>query len=481
MAEVPIVEPSHAASHATTTEHAPGTGLRPRLRTSRGPLLLLKITLLSLFVFPSYMVFAPIGAPGSLPQLLAIYLFGIWAASTILGAHRPLQFDHPGRSALLLLLLATFASYASLHAGWSGSSTEVGRSAADRWVLLMIAITGIAFVTTETLRTIRDVMAVVRWIIAGATFCCLIAVGQFMSHVNLVDALTPLMTGFVDNAGSNPFQARGDFLRVAGTALHSIELGVVISMLLPLAVWRALYDTARWKIYKWGHWLAVLLFIVTNAMTVSRAGMIGFIIALVTTVPFLSKLVRRWTLYLVPAGVAALYVAIPELVRTIYATATAGRSDLSVVYRIEDYPLALRLVSERPLFGAGPGTWIPVLTKDVFDNGYLFMAVTTGLLGLAALILYMTVPPLAALLVARNALSPELKVLAASAAGGGFIAAVATGTFDSFSFPLFALLSSFFVGLSGACWRMFRADEDTRVIESFPSTAGRLPRTNLGA
>lgn len=443
------------------------------MRKSPAPPLLLKVMLLSLFVFPSYMVLAPVGASGSLPQLLALGLFGLWALSSVLGQHQPLQFDHPGRSSMLFLLLVSLVSYALLYAGLSGASTEAGRSSADRWILLMLAMAGIAFVTTESLRTLPDVMNVVRWLLAGGVFCCLVAVVQFATHVNPVAWFTPLMAGFVENADTSPFQARGQFMRVSGTALHSIELGVVCSMLLPLAVWRALYDRATKKTTKMVHWMAVGLFILANAMTVSRSGLIGLIIALGTIIPFLSILARKWITFIIPIGVATLYVASPELVLTIFSTAIAGDSDSSIVYRTDDYPMVLRLLSERPLFGSGPGTWMPALQKDILDNGYLYIIVTLGASGLIALLAYMLRPLLAAFSAAKAATAPEMKLLAASAAAACLIATVATGTFDSFSFPTFALLSPFFVGLSGACWLMVRRNENSAdgslsVQTSFP-------------
>ncbi|MCU1569003.1 MAG: hypothetical protein JWQ56_3940 [Pseudarthrobacter sp.] len=443
--------------------------IRRRSRKAAGGRRLLQITLISLLIFPSYMVLAPVGHSGSVAQLLALALFALWAVSAILGLHQPAKFGHPGRPALFLLIVASCASYASLHAGLSGLSTVVGRSAADRWMLLLLAMAGICFVTTESLRTITDALAVIRWVIAGGTFCCIAAIGQFATHANPVTWLTPLMLGFIDTAEPSPFQVRGDFMRVWGTALHPIELGVISSMLLPLAVWRAIHDHNRGKMRKCLHWLAVVLFFLTIVMTVSRSGLISLAIAVVTLTPFLSRQNRKWLAFAIFATVAALYVVSPRLINTIIATASAGVLDDSVAYRADDYPLVVQLVTQRPWFGSGPGTWIPVASRDILDNGYLFMAVTTGVIGLVALLLYMVVPPLSALRVARGATTPELTQLAASAAAGGFIAAVATGTFDSLSFPTFALLSPFFVGLAGACWRIHTGQKESAVLRTAPA------------
>ena len=429
----------------------------PLGRTKAGPPWLLKATVFSVMVFPPYMVLAPVGASGSVPELLALALFGLWALSAVLGLHDPITFGHPGRAGTLLLLLASCLSYAHLFAGLSGASTVIGRAAADRWMLLVIAAAGIAFVTTESVRTISDVRVLVRWVLAGGTICCVVAIIQFALHLNPMEWFKVLMVGFVENGNASAFQPRGALMRVAGTTLHPIELAVVTAMLLPLSVWRALHDP---KGRKGLQWIVVGLFVVANAITVSRSGLIGLVIALTVTVIFLPRPAKLWAAVIVPLGTAGLFLAVPGLISTMFATTTAGSSDSSITYRMDDYPLALRLVADRPLFGTGPGTWIPAQPKDIFDNQYLLVAVTMGIAGFIALLAYLLVPALAALTAARHAAGNELKLLSAAAAAAGLIATVTSGTFDSMSFPVFALLLPFFIGLSGASWLMVRNQLD---------------------
>ncbi|MDV8149805.1 O-antigen ligase family protein [Arthrobacter sp. B10-11] len=449
------------------TELHPIPGMAPA-----GPPWLLKATVFSVMAIPPYLVVEPIGASANLPEMLALGLFGLWLLSTVLRLHDPVVFRHPGRAAVLLLLFASCVSYAHLFAGLSGASTVAGRAAADRWILLMFAAAGIAFVTTETVRTLKDARVLVRWVLAGGTVCCLVAIIQFALHTNPVDWMKPIMVGFTDNNSGISFQERASLMRVSGTTMHPIELGVVSAMLLPLAVWRALYDRQGWKRL---HWVVVALFILTNAMTVSRSALIGLVIAMVVTVPFLPRTAKRWSLVLLPFGAAGLFVGVPGLLGTLFNTSTAGSSDSSITYRTEDYPLVLRMVADRPWFGTGPGTWMPVRAIDVLDNQYLLVAVTMGVIGLVGLIAYLLVPALAALAAARGARDGELGLLAAAAAAAGFIATVASGTFDSLSFQVFALLLPFFIGLSGASWLMVKNQLDPRRTEPSRADAGKVP------
>lgn len=441
-------------------------------RTPPGPPWLLKATLFSILAFPPYMVLEPIGASSSLAQLLALGLFGLWALSSFLGLHDPVAFRHPGRAAVLALLLASCLSYAHLFAGLSGASTTDGRAAADRWMLLMIAAAGIAFVTTDGVRTVKDAMAAVRWVIAGGAVCSVAALVQFTTHLNPVEWISTLMVGFAENGDFDAFQARGSLMRVAGTTLHPIELGVVSAMLLPIATWRAIYDRQGSKPL---HWAVVGLFALANALTVSRSALLALVIALAVTVPFLPKLARQWATLIVPLGAAGLFIAVPGLISTLFNAATAGNSDPSITYRTEDYPLALRLVADRPWLGTGPGTWIPTNALDIFDNEYLLTAVTMGVVGLVGLIAYLVVPALAALAAARNAAGADLKLLSASAAAAGLIATVASGTFDSMSFPVFALLYPFFIGLSGASWLMVKGQTEHGLVLPSGTSPGLQP------
>ena len=445
----------------------------PLARAKRtGPGWLLKATAFSVMAIPPYMVLQPIGASSSVTQMLALALFVFWALSSVLGLHDPVKFRHPGRAAVIALIFASSLSYAHLFAGLSGASTIDGRAAADRWMLLMFAVAGIAFVTTDSVRTVKDAMVVVRWILAGGAVCSVTALIQFSTGTNPVEWITGLMVGFVDNGGANPFQVRGAFMRVGGTTMHPIELGVVTAMLLPLALWRALYDTQGRKPL---HWALVGLLAIANAVTVSRSGLLALVIALVVVVPFMPKVARQWATLVLPLGAAGLFIGVPGLISTLFNSATAGSTDSSITSRTEDYPLALRLVSARPWLGTGPGTWTPTNALDIFDNEYLQTAVTMGVVGVVGLIAYLLVPALAALTAARNAEGGELRLLAASAAAAGLIAVVTSGTFDSMSFPVFALSYPFFIGLSGASWLMVMSQKESGLSIPLGMTPDRLP------
>ena len=445
-----MISDPNVASLAPTVVDRTG---RPAPQRGDVPLLL-RFTLMAIFIFPASMVIEPIGASGTVPILLCLLLLLFWLASWLWGLHDPVPVRHPGRLAISLLLLASFASYAALYAGWTGGSTDITRAAADRWLLLLAASTALVLVVAESIRSMADALQVIRALLTGAFFCCLVGVVQFTFRVNPVEWIQAAMPGFTYNGGDTPFQIRGALMRVAGTTFHSIEFGVVASMLIPLSIWRALNDPSG---RRWFHWAQTALLVFAVATTVSRSGILALMVALVVFLPFLPRVIRRRLLLASPFVVAALFLFVPGFVGTIGAALGADSSDPSIATRVNNYPRVALMLDTRPFLGAGPGNYSPPDALKILDNQYLGAIVTLGLVGLVATIAYFVLPGISAILAARAAADPVLKGLAGAVAAGTLVAAACSMTFDSLSFPVFALLYPALVGLAGGVWRLVRA------------------------
>lgn len=420
------------------------------LREGKVPLLL-RVTAAAIFIFPSSMVIKPIGASGTVPLLLALLLFVLWAGSCIFALHDPIPFRHPGRIAVGLLLVGTCISYVGLYSGWTGPSTVAARAAADRWVMLLLASTALIFVAAETIRTLGDAVVFVRAVLTGGLFCCMVAATQFFFQINPMEWFQGIMPGFTYNGGDTTFQNRGALVRVAGSTFTPIELAVVSSMLLPLSIWRALYDP---KGRKWVHWAGTFLLIFAIAATISRSGILGVFVAMAVFIPFMPPTARKWILIVLPAVVAALFMGIPGLVSTLFSALTPEDGDPSISTRTNNYPRVVAMFEERPIIGAGPGNYLPDNALHILDNQYLNATVTMGSIGLVCTAAYFAIPGVAALLAARTARAPALRGLAAAVSAAGFVALVCSATFDSLSFPIFALTYPLLIGLGGAAWIM---------------------------
>jgi len=426
-----------------------------------------------IFFFPSAMVFKPIGAAGTVPMILAVLIFALWICSVLFGLHNPMKIRHPGRMTLAALFLANCASYAALYAGITGGSTQIARASADRWLILLLASAGIVLVIGEVIRTLSDAMILVRALLAGAFFCCLIAVVQFVFRINPMEWFQYAMPGFTYNGGDTPFQSRGALLRVAGSTFHSIELAVVSAMLLPLSIWRLIYDRRGWIGYKL---LGTMLLIFAIASTVSRSGVLGLVVGLVVFIPFLPPIPRIWALIASPIALAGLFLGVPGLISTLTETITSSNTDPSISTRTNNYPRVEAMVTHRPILGAGPGNYEADTAIHILDNEYLNAAVTLGLVGLLAMAIYLLVPGVTSILAARSSRTPQLKSFAGAVGAGGLVAGICSLTFDSMSFPVFALTYPVLIGLGGAAWNMAKLDigavDDASVELSRPVDSG---------
>ena len=417
-----------------------------------GPPALLLAIVFCIFFFPAYMVLPPLGAAGTVPMILGLLLFLFWAASALYGLHDILDRPHPGRLAIGALVVTTLISYTALNAGWTGGSTNITRAGADRWLLTLAASAAIVLVAGATIRSIGDAVRYINAILAGATFCCVVAVFQFTFNVDPSRWISSAMIGFEENGGNTTFQARGALIRVAGTTFSPIELGVVASMLLPLSIWRLLYvEQGR----RWLHAVTPCLLVLAIATTVSRSGVLGLIVALVTFLPFLPSEARRWVALASPLAVVALFFLVPGLIATLAAALNPEPDDPSITTRTDNWDRVAQMFVDRPWVGTGPGNYLPDDALYILDNQYLSTLVTTGGIGFVGLVVYLTVPSLTCANVAINSSEALVKSLAGAVAAGGAVAAVGSATFDSLSFPVFTLAYPALVGLGGALWNVW--------------------------
>jgi putative inorganic carbon (HCO3(-)) transporter len=455
------------------------SGRRPRLpaavQATAGVPYLIRALAFCIFFFPSSMVFKPIGAAGTVPMILAVIVFGLWVCSSLFGLHDPLRVRHPGRLAVGILFLATSASYVALYAGITGGSTEVARASGDRWMILLLASAGIVIAVGEVVRTMDDAMVLIRVLLAGASFCCLVAMVQFFFQFNPMEWFRVAMPGFDYNGGDTPFQSRGALLRVAGSTFHSIELAVVSAMLLPLSIWGVIYDQHRPLMLRL---LGPALLIFAIASTVSRSGILGLITGMVIFIPLLPRTPRLWALLAAPLVLGALFLGVPGLVSTLTGTVTSSDSDPSITTRTNNFPRVEAMVSDRPWLGLGPGNYVADTAIHILDNQYLNAAVTQGLVGLVAIIVYLVLPGVSNLMAARSTRDPQLRSLAGAVGAGAIVAGFCSLTFDSMSFPVFALTYPVLVGLGGAVWLMIRNETKSTVRDELYLSP---PVPNVGA
>ena len=165
-------------------------------------------------------------------------IFLVFGATVLLGLHDPARHRHPVQIVLCVLWLSVLASYVLMDRA-ALSVPEV--AAADRMLIQLAVVTGVALVAAEWLRSLSDVRRVLRVLTWGGAFCGVVAALQYWVSFDIAQYLRAL-PGFTLHHENPAIVARGALNRVTGTATLPIELGVVAGMLLPIAIYIGLYD-----------------------------------------------------------------------------------------------------------------------------------------------------------------------------------------------------------------------------------------------
>jgi hypothetical protein len=414
---------------------------------------LLQVFVVALVLIPSDTVIAPIGAAGYPASLVGMFIFGVFCVSVLLGLHDVGRSRHPIRGVLAVFWLAMLASYMLID---RGELTRTQIAGADRALIRLAVITGVALVAAEWLRSLNDVMRVVRVLCWGVAFCCFVAVLQYWISLDLAQYLRQI-PGFVVNQDNPTVTARGGLNRVAGTATNAIELGVAAGMLIPLAVCLGLYDRDKSPFKRWA---PVTLISLGVATSVSRSAVIAVVVAFATLVVLMPPRQRLAAICGLPIALAGVFMSAHGLIGVLASFFAGASTDDSVLYRTHDYPVAEALWQAAPWFGHGPGTYLPVDPLNIFDNQWLDTAVELGSVGVVALFVFLFVPALIALAARRFSTTPELRLLCAALAGAGFAATLCSITFDSMSFPMFLNVYALVIGLIGACSRLALAERE---------------------
>src|SRR4051794_8816020 len=131
---------------------------------------------------PSNTVVGPIGAPGYPGSLIGIFVFGVYGATVLFGFHNPMRVKHPIQVVVCLLWVSVLASYV-LMARAQLTSEQLGN--ADRLLIKLAVVTGVALTAAEWLRSMDDIRRVVRALCWGGAACGFIAAVQYTFSYDL--------------------------------------------------------------------------------------------------------------------------------------------------------------------------------------------------------------------------------------------------------------------------------------------------------
>ncbi|MCK9900283.1 O-antigen ligase family protein [Frankia sp. Cpl3] len=423
------------------------------------------------FVVPARNSLQSLGAAGKPIFLAGILVLAAWVMTRF---HPALvrRGRQPLRILLVIYICTLLAAYV---AGQSRGLDGTEARAQDRAILALLALVGIALGAADGIPSRERLEVLISRIVTFGAIMASFGIAQYLTHRDYSTYIK--LPGFVMWTPALEAVSRGGGTsRVAATASHYIEFGVVMAMVVPLALYRTLNAPTRGARQRSA--CALLLVAVAAPMSVSRTAIIALAcVLLVQSAVWTWR--RRLNIFgMFLLGTAAFGVVVPGVLGTLRSLFVNYEDDPSYQGRIADYAIAQQFISERPWLGRGPGTFFPA--KYFFlDNQYMGTILTSGYIGLAALLLVILGGMVMAFMVARNAADPVTRELAQALAAMIVAAAVTSYTFDSLSFPGFAGFFYLMLGIVGALWRLERRDR--RDAPGEISWRERLGRTTEGA
>ncbi|MDP8931293.1 MAG: O-antigen ligase family protein [Actinomycetota bacterium] len=404
---------------------------------------LLTVYLGLLLVIPSELIL-PIGFKVTPAGLLGLFALTWWTCSRLvpaIGGARGLQ---PVRAAIYLLAGSTLASYA---VAFSRPVGEVEFRAADRGLFQVAVAAGVALLVADGIPDLRRLNVLLRRFVLLASFVAALGIVQFATGFDPVHFLR--LPGLVPDGALQFIHQRSNLRRVAGTAIHPIEFGVVLAVVLPLAAHYAFNSDRR----RWVWWLCLITLSVAVPLSVSRTPLVGLAGAALVLWPAWPPKRRRRVLLILPVFALVIRAAAPGLLGTIRSLFTNFWSDPSTLGRTEDYAVLGRYVARHPVVGQGFRTFLPK-QYELLDNQYLMTLIENGVIGLMVLLVLFLVPVVIVRRARQRSQDPVVRDLAQSLVASMMVLMLSFATFDALSFPMVAGLLFLVIGCCGALWRV---------------------------
>jgi hypothetical protein len=402
---------------------------------------MLTIYCVLLFLIPSTQVFAPLGAEGTPAVVFSLCVLLWYLASWFSGRIEPTGGGRLVRIAMLIFAMTILASFV---AAMTRDITSAEALAADMGLVWLASAAGLVIVITETIRDYDRLEVLLRRLVIFGTVVAAIGVLQFRG-IDLTKYIH--IPGLSVNTQLTDM-SRGGFLRPQSTTIQPIEFSVIMSMLLPFAVQQAFnHDYGGW-LKRWGP-VALMGFAVP--ITGSRSGIIGLTVGLLIILPTWKLQRILGSVVVIGLGIGALRLVAHGLVGNfvnLFAGIFNGQ-DGSANARIADYSGVAQYIDQRPLFGRGFGTFLPLLYRFT-DNMYLHEIVELGIVGIIVIILVFLAGIQSAALGRRRAVQSRQRDTGQALVASIAIAMTTSYTFDSFGFPMFCGLFFMLLGCCGA-------------------------------
>jgi polysaccharide biosynthesis protein PslJ len=424
------------------------TRLRPASkRAARGDLRLLTLLLVLLIAIPSILIFGPLGSAGTPADVLGLAMLAVWVLRLVAGNHAS-RSANPVQVAMLAFAGAALASYV---AAATRPITALELTAADRGLLRVAAWLGMFLFTLAAPRTLDQLHVLMRRLVAGGAALATLGLAQFVTKMRFVNYIQ--IPGLQDNTDLSPLADRNNLTRPPGTAIHPIEFGAVLTMILPFALHYALADSNR-SLFR--RWYPVFAIAVAVPISISRSAIISALVGLLFVVPTWPTAIRRRAYAAIVLLTVAMYLVVHGLLGTLMSLFTGVGNDSSALSRTDSYGLAFEFIARSPLFGRGMGTFLPAYR--ILDNQLLGTMIDMGIVGFLALVTLSVTSISSSIRVRSRTTSIRTRGVAQACAASVAAATTSFAFYDAFSFPMEACLFFLVIGCSGALVRLSRQE-----------------------
>ena len=439
---------------------APGLTRPAATRRASPEVRLLTLLIVLLIAIPSRLIFSPLGSAGTPALVLGLVLLLSWLFARITGQVR--RRSQPIRVVGLLFLAAVVASYI---AATTRPIDAVEIRAADRGLISMIGWIGILLFAMDGPRDRADLDVLLRRLALAGGLQGVVGLVQFVTHLPLTNYI--VIPGLTVNSDLGSVLGRDGLTRPAGTTIHPIEFGAVLTMILPIALHYAIHDVHRSRLARW---FPVVAIAAAVPISISRSAILSAVVVLLFLLPTWARPLRRRAYVAIAGLTVLLYLAVPGLIGTLSSLFTGISQDSSATSRTDSYHLAAEFITRAPWFGRGFRTFLP--TYRILDNQYLGMAIEMGLVGVLVFLLFLATAVSESILVRRGSTDASTRDLAQSFAASLAAAGLSFAIYDAFSFPMAASLLFLIVGCAGALRRIENSRIEASRVEASRLRAG---------
>lgn len=404
---------------------------------------LLTIYVVLLFAIPSSLTITAMGSLGRPSLMWGLVLLVFWAIARL---QRRTNLDVSGWSPLSIafacfLVLALISFAAALLRGQPNDQVSPAFTA----IVRLLSWGGVVLVATDAVQTVDHLSRITRRLVFATALLAALGIAQFLTGQSLLDVFNVIPGTTNSSLG---VAERGGVTRSSGTAIHPLEYAATLIGVLPLAISTALARGFRTRRgIQLGWWIPVLLVSVSALVGVSRAAIIGYLVAAVTMIPAIP---RRFRLLVVTGGIALAAVVIaslPRLLGTTLALFTGAGSgtDPSTQSRVGGLTRAPEFISASPVFGVGWGTFLP--RYYIFDNEWVLITIEMGILGVAAFAALLLSGVGMAVVARRRIPREDVHLIGYGLAVAIVVIGVMFAFFDGLSFPISAGTLFLVIGL----------------------------------